>query len=141
MASAGYFTRLARLNANGPNMLPTSDEAAEAVWVCSMCDEEHADEGAARECCQPDVYERFRCCICRTLHRTEDAAADCHPQVGKHQPMQCPICLAGAESFQEAADCCLHTHPTMTATGRERVAASVANGTTWPDAIAANEFH
>lgn len=141
MASAGFFTRLAQLNTDGPNMLPTSEDTTEPVWVCSICDEAHDDEDNARDCCRPSVYERFRCATCRTVYRDEQDADDCHPSAGGNQPMQCPICLARAESFEDAADCCLHTHPTMTAIGRERVAAAVASGAPWPDAIAANESH
>ena len=70
----------------------------------------------------------------------QDAEACCEGSVAG-QPMQCPICLKGAESFEDAADCCLHVHPTMTALGRQRVAQAVAGGIPWPDAVAANIHH
>ena len=41
----------------------------------------------------------------------------------------------------EDADCCLHTHPTMTALGRWRVAELVESGTPWAEAIAQNINH
>lgn len=43
--------------------------------------------------------------------------------------------------LKDAADCCLHTHPTMTAFGRQRVAAAVASGASWIEAVTANVQH
>lgn len=141
MASAGYFTRLAQINEDGPNMPRTPVETAEPVWVCSICKTGHVDEIEARECCKPEVYSRWRCVICRRFHRVREDAEDCHATRETTQPVQCPICLSKAETFLDAAHCCLHTHPTMTAAGRERVAAAVAAGLSWPAAIAENELH
>lgn len=139
MTTAHFFTRLAALNTLSPNAITSAaeDEVTE-VWVCSMCDSEHDDEHDAQECCPPDVYQRYRCAICRKLHRSEDIASSCCPAAGKAQPMQCPICMRSADSFQIAADCHLHTHPTMTAWGRSKVADAVEAGTPWADAITAH---
>lgn len=141
MQTHDFFTRLAAFNDCGPNMNSRPGDEPEMVFVCSHCDTPHDDEYDARDCCRPDVYERYRCTVCRTVHREEGDAHSCCPSVAHGQPMQCPICLQGADSFQIAADCCLHTHPTMTALGRERVADDVERGTPWPDAIRAHAFH
>lgn len=140
MTSAAYFTQIAALNALSPHAdtSPPGEEVAE-VFVCSMCDAEHDDEQDAEDCCPPEVYRRYRCGVCRKLHRSEEGAEDCHPSAGRPQPMQCPVCMQSAETFQIAADCHLHTHPTMTAWGRTKVADAVEAGTPWADAIAAHE--
>jgi rubrerythrin len=138
MTNANYFTQAAALNAAGPNAF-LETEAPEEVYVCSHCEAEHDDMEDARDCCKPDVYTRYRCSVCRDLHRTEEQAEKCHAtaHVGA-QPRQCPICMASAETFQIAADCHLHTHPTMTAWGRTKVADAVEAGMPWADAIAAH---
>ncbi len=146
MASADFFTRLVALNAVGPNILDAgsthSDGDVEKRWVCGGCESDHSSEFDAEECCRPEVYTQYKCPGCEELHDKETEAESCCGAVGVHgQPMQCPICMRGAESFEIAADCCLHTHPTMTAIGRQRVAELVEGGTPWAEAIAQNVHH
>lgn len=146
MASAEFFTRLVALNAIGPNILEAgstySDGDVEQRWVCGGCEADHSSRFDAEECCRPEVYTQYKCPGCEELHDNEQDAESCCGGVGVHgQPMQCPICMRGAESFEIAADCCLHTHPTMTAIGRQRVAELVERGTPWAEAIAQNVHH
>lgn len=141
MTNANYFTQMAALNAAGPNAFVEPDEVEE-VYLCSICETEHDDMEDAADCCKPDVYTRYRCGVCRDLHRTEEKAEKCHAMVHDNsQPKQCPICLKSAETYQVAADCHLHTHPTMTAHGRSLVAEAVEAGMSWVDAIAAHADH
>jgi hypothetical protein len=137
MTTAGHFTRLAALNAANPNMAPPRDNAR-LMFVCDRCDEAYVEEDEAAECCRPEVLEQYECPVCKGLHRLETEADECCPRDKRLQPMKCPICMREADTFEIAADCCLHTHPTMTAAGRQRVAAAVAGGMAWPDAIEAN---
>lgn len=140
MTTAEHFTRLAALNATHPNMAPPRNEIR-TVFVCSACGEAHGDEDEAADCCRPEVLERYECPVCLSRYQTADAADECCPIDGRKQPKKCPICMRDANSFQIAADCCLHTHPTMTAAGRELVAQAVASGMPWADAIAAHANH
>ena len=147
MASADFFTRLVALNAVGPNNLqppsPEGNDVVSMVYECPSCYATHDFESAAVECCPPS--QKWRCNSCLQVHFDEDEAKNCCPELvslaGAYQPMQCPICMRGAESFEIAADCCLHTHPTMTALGRWRVAELVKFGTPWAEAIAQNLNH
>lgn len=147
MASADFFTRLVALNAVGPNNLKPSKAdspgAVSMVYECQSCYQKHEFEDLAAECCPP--VQKWKCEVCQTVHHDEDEAEDCCPELaspaGAYQPMQCPICMREAESFEIAADCCLHTHPTMTAIGRQRVAELVERGTPWAEAIAQNVHH
>lgn len=146
MASADFFTRLVALNAVGPNILDAGsthgDGDVEQRWVCGGCEADHSSRFDAEECCRPEVYTQYKCPDCDELHDKEQEAQSCCGGVGVHgQPMQCPVCMRGAESFEIAADCCLHTHPTMTALGRWRVAELVESGTPWAEAIAQNLNH
>jgi rubrerythrin len=142
MPGADYFTRLAAINSVGPNVFRGSGEKIELVFICGRCNCEHDNEDDANDCCPPDVRERYKCPICRTNYRKEPEAEACCPgSTSIGPPMQCPICLQRAESFSDAADCCLHTHPTMTAVGRARAAEAVEAGTPWTEAIAANTNH
>lgn len=141
--SADFFTRLINSQALGPNMLTTSeqDDGCIVTYQCPSCEEEHDDECSAEDCCPRVVEEIIRCSTCRKKHFNTDEAEECCPASAREQPMRCPVCLQGADSFEIAADCCLHVHPTMTALGRQRVAQAVASGTPWPDAVAANINH
>lgn len=147
MASADFFTRLVALNAVGPNKLrpSTADctDAVSMVYECASCYATHDFEAAAEECCPPS--QKWRCNSCQKVHFDEDEAENCCPELVSaapvYQPMQCPVCMREADSFEIAADCCLHTHPTMTALGRWRVAELVQSGTPWADAIAQNVNH
>ena len=147
MASADFFTRLVAFNAVGPNKLqpPSSDgnSGVSMVYECPSCYATHDFESSAVECCPPS--QKWRCGICRKVHSDEDEAENCCPELVSpavtYQPMQCPICMRAADSFEIAADCCLHTHPTMTALGRWRVAELVESGTPWAEAIAQNINH
>lgn len=136
---AGFFTRLAALNALSPNLVdPRGNHDTAEVWVCSMCGTQHDDQSDAKDCCPPEVYRRYRCDNCKSLHRAEEAANSCCPSTMDAQPMNCPICMRLAYSFQIAADCHLHTHPTMTSWGRSKVADDVEAGMPWADAISAH---
>lgn len=139
--STDFFTRLIAAQTVGPNMQANRKDAdCITAYECNSCEEEFDDEYEAKNCCRPQ--EIYRCSVCREKHEDEEDAISCHPGAGVNgQPMQCPICLQGAESFEDAADCCLHVHPTMTALGRQRVAAAVAAGSSWLDAVAANIHH
>lgn len=147
MASADFFTRLVALNAVGPNNLrPPSSEGnggVSMVYECPRCYATHDFESSAVECCPPS--QKWRCDSCQEVHYDEDEAENCCPELVSpaitYQPMQCPICMREADSFEVAADCCLHTHPTMTALGRWRVAELVESGTPWAEAIAQNINH
>lgn len=141
MQTHDFFTRMIALNCVGPNMLTVDkSETCIIVYECSGCGEEHDDESDAKNCCRPQ--EIFKCSVCRQRHDYEDEAASCCPGAGANgQPMQCPVCLKGAEDFETAVDCCLAMHPTMTAFGRQRVAEAVSTGTPWPEAVAANISH
>ena len=140
MQKHDFFSRLIQTQSLGPNMAPTkAQEEPDRIYICNACSEEHEDSESAYTCCPPDIL--YRCNVCRKKYSDEDDAMDCHPKQSVGQPMRCPICLQDAESYEEAADCCLHTHPTMTAAGRQRVAQAVENGTPWPDAVAANLHH
>ncbi|CAN7340785.1 hypothetical protein LJR074_001936 [Acidovorax sp. LjRoot74] len=147
MASADFFTRLVALNAVGPNKIqpstPGGSGAVSKAYECQGCYATHDFEDDAAECCPP--LEKWKCGACNQVHFDEDDAESCCPELvsaaSDYQPMQCPVCMRGAESFEIAADCCLHTHPTMTALGRWRVAELVESGTPWADAIAQNVNH
>lgn len=140
MQSHDFFTRIIAVNALGPNTQEASGEVEE-VFLCSQCEEAHDDYDDARNCCRPDVYDRYRCTSCRAVYLREEEAEKCHPFTSTAQPMQCPVCMTCAESYEDAADCCLHTHPNIDAFGRERIAQAVANGTPWPEAVARNVTH
>lgn len=147
MASADFFTRLVALNAVGPNNLqPPSSEGnggVSKVYECQSCYTTHKWEDDAAACCPP--IKKWKCAACSDVHYDEDEAENCCPELVSpaitYQPMQCPICMRAADSFEIAADCCLHTHPTMTALGRWRVAELVESGTPWAEAIAQNINH
>jgi hypothetical protein len=146
MASADFFTRLVALNAVGPNVLDPGgahgDSEVTQRWVCGNCEADYSDKYDAQACCPPDVFQQYKCPRCDALYDVKDEAASCCSPFGiKGQPMQCPVCMIGADSFEIAADCCLHTHPTMTALGRRRVAELVESGVTWAEAIAQNVNH
>ncbi len=83
----------------------------------------------------------YTCLDCGECWSTAEDAEECCGCSDHGHGMLCPICLRPADSFELAADCCLHTHPTMTAAGRELVAQAVASGTPWADAIAAHANH
>lgn len=142
MASADFFTRLVALNAVGPNVLDRggahSDSEVTKRWVCGGCEADHSSRFDAEECCRPEVYTQYKCPGCDELYDTEPEAKTC---CGNGRPMQCPVCMREAESFEIAADCCLHTHPTMTALGRWRVAELVEAGMPWAEAIEQNVNH
>lgn len=143
--SADFFTRLIAAQSVGPNMHrgrgEPNGERPSKVYVCGGCDAEHDTYSSAEDCCRPEVYTEYKCPSCDDpWGEIQDAEACCEGSVAG-QPMQCPICLKGAESFEDAADCCLHVHPTMTALGRQRVAQAVDGGIPWPDAVAANIHH
>lgn len=140
MQTHDYFTRMIALNAAGPNLTRVADDVQE-VFVCGSCNEAHDDEDSARECCPVRVLFRFRCNTCRAEHREEGEAKGCCSSISTLEPMQCPVCLRDADSFEIAADCCLHTHPTMTAFGRSRVAELVKAGMPWTAAIASEQAH
>lgn len=147
MASADFFTRLVALNAVGPNILKPSDAetpgAVSEVFQCQSCYAVHEFDDDAAECCPP--LTKWKCGVCKRIHGDEDEAESCCPELvspaDASQPMQCPVCMREAESFEIAADCCLHTHPTMTALGRWRVAELVEAGMPWAEAIAQNANH
>lgn len=141
MQTHDFFTRLVALNCLGPNMQASRKDAdCITAYECSSCGEEYDDEYEAKNCCRPQ--EIYRCSVCREKHDDEEDAISCHPGAGVNgQPMQCPICLTAAEDFEQAANCCLPLHPTMTAWGRIRTAEMVAAGTPWPEALAANANH
>lgn len=136
-----FFTRMITVNSLGPNMVPgTSIDGPKKVYICGRCYETHDDEADAEECCPPQVLEEWECPTCQKSHvKLANAESCCGCARG--QPMQCPICLQMAESYEIAADCCLHTHPTMTLRGRQRVAEAVEKGTPWLDAVQANINH
>lgn len=147
MASADFFTRLVALNAVGPNNLqPLTAEGPggiSMVYECQSCYTTHKWEDDAAACCPP--IKTWKCDACKDVHYDKSEAENCCPELvspsDTAQPMQCPICMRAAESFEIAADCCLHTHPTMTALGRWRVAELVEAGTPWAEAIAQNVNH
>ena len=147
MQTHDFFSRMVALNAAGPNLRATSpgedDPSVNLVYVCSMCDSRHDSEWFAKRCCPPEVLERYVCPVCDGVHSEKADAEDCCGSAGSgaRQPMQCPLCLQGADSFEIAADCCLHTHPTMTALGRWRVAELVEGGTPWAEAIESEKTH
>lgn len=144
MASPEFFSRLVALNALGPNVQSTSppDGKVAKAYVCGNCDEVHDDYYSAEACCQPEVFTEYLCPACSRTHGKESGALACCSNSGStRQPKQCPVCMRDADSYEIAADCCLHTHPTMTALGRWRVAEQVENGTPWPEAIAQNTNH
>ena len=99
-----------------------------------MTSPEHFTRMAALSAASPHRF--YYCAACGDDWDSEQGAQECCDWESSIQAMQCPICLQIADDFQSAADCCLHTHPTMTAAGRERVATAVAGGVPWPDAIA-----
>ncbi|MGX5661604.1 hypothetical protein [Diaphorobacter nitroreducens] len=145
MQTHDFFTRIVALNCMGPNMETGSGERnaepPKKVYICGICDSAHDSHYKAENCCPTEIYTEYECQVCRVSYGAlKDAEACC---TGKPviQPKQCPVCMGGADSYQDAADCCLHTHPTMTALGRERVANDVERGTSWPDAIRAHAFH
>jgi hypothetical protein len=137
-----FFSRLIATQAAGPNTASThSNDEYLVLYVCPSCEEEHEDDDDARECCPRDIYEIYRCTVCRKKHSDDEDAIACCPADVHAQPMQCPVCLDAAESFEIAADCCLHVHPTVTAAGRARIAAAVSAGTPWIEALQANVNH
>lgn len=141
--SADFFTRLINAQASGPNMHPTADQdnGCTVTYQCPSCKEEHDDECSAEDCCPRHIDEIIRCSTCKKRYFDTDEAEECCPASTGNQPMWCPVCLRAADTFEIAADCCLHVHPTMTALGRQRVAQAVAGGIPWPDAVAANIHH
>jgi hypothetical protein len=140
--STDFFSRMIATQQQGPNLKAgSSEESCLILYVCPSCDDEHEDEDDARECCPRHIYEIYRCTVCRKKHQDEDEAIACHPGHVHAQPMQCPVCLESADSFQIAVDCCLHVHPTITAAGRARIATAVANGMPWPEAVQTNINH
>jgi len=141
--SADFFTRLINAHASGPNMHPTVDQdnGCTVTYQCPSCEEEHDDECSADDCCPRHIEEIIRCSTCKKKYFDTDEAEECCPASARNQPMRCPVCLLAADTFEIAADCCLHVHPTMTALGRQRVGQAVAGGIPWPDAVAANIHH
>lgn len=140
--SKDFFSKLIATQACGPNMRFPDEGGCITAYERPVCSDEHDDEDDARECCPREPSAIYRCAICRTTHCDEEDAEGCCTSIAMHaQPMQCPICLQAADSFQVAVDCCMHVHPTMTAYGRERVANSLANGVSWTEAVAANTNH
>lgn len=143
MTSPDFFTRLVAVNAAGPNVnAGTPEGSLEHRWICGNCDADHASRDNAVNCCPPDVYRMWKCPSCDELHQEKGQAKACCDGVGDNgQPLQCPVCMRMAESFEHAADCCLHTHPNMTAFDRQRVAQAVEGGMPWAEAIARNVHH
>lgn len=134
MQTHDFFSRQLALNALGPNQLQPGDPG-EPLWLCSRCGACHDEDITAWVCCRGRTAKRYLCSNCRAPHHEPFEAQHCCECVGVPQPMQCPICMREGESFQDAADCCLHTHPGLTALARERVARSVAQGMPWAHAI------
>lgn len=146
MTHPEFFSRLVTINSMGPNVNSgdTASDDIERRWVCGNCDSDHGSEKAAEDCCQPDVYRMWKCPSCGDLHEVKGEAQECcsNGRLGAcGQPLQCPVCMRLADSFEEATDCCLHTHPTMTAYGRQCVARLVEGGMPWAEAIARNVHH
>lgn len=144
--STDFFSRLITAQVQGPNMLkPDGDKEAGCTkwYVCPVCEGRHKSECRAEDCCPREVEYFYACNICDTDHDTESEAAICCTSLGGGilQPMQCPVCLRSADSYEIAADCCLHVHPTLTAYGRQRVADAVKGGMPWDEALAANINH
>lgn len=143
MASTDFFTRLVAVNAVGPNVnAGTHHGDIVRRWVCGNCDSAHDTESAAEGCCPPEVYRMWQCPSCDDLHEQRGEAQACCNGVGSNgQPLQCPVCMQMANTFEQAADCCLHTHPNLTAYDRQRVAQAVEGGMPWAEAIARNVHH
>lgn len=145
MQTHDFFTRMVALNCIGPNMVAgTGERSAEPpkkIYFCGACDASHDSYFEAEDCCKPEVYSEYACPACSNSYGELQAAEACCGRGPVSQPKQCPVCLGGAESYEDAADCCLHTHPTMTALGRQRIAEAVAAGAPWPEALAANVNH
>lgn len=145
--SADFFTRLITAQVQGPNLLAPSDDDKEAGctkwYVCPICEESYKSKHRAEDCCPREVEYYYVCNICEADYDTESEAAACCFREGNGilQPMKCPVCLRSAASYEIAADCCLHVHPTLTAYGRQRVAAAVAAGTPWDQALVENINH
>lgn len=139
MQTHDFFTRLVEQNTLGPNMPAETTSEIEAIYECAACGEEHADEWDAQRCCRPAVY--FKCPACAEKCDDEDEARECCGSSSDLPPRVCPICLSWAGTYQDAADCCLHTHPSMTGYGRQRVAEDVERGMPWADAIRVHACH
>lgn len=142
-----FFSKLIATQSCGPNTLQIADEDEHGcviAYECTCCFEEYDDEEEAMECCPRDVNVIYRCSACGSTRRNKERAKSCCASIAtpaRTPPMQCPICMREADSFQVAVDCCMHVHPTMTAYGRERVAKALANGIPWTEAVAANTNH
>lgn len=134
-----FFTRLVTLNSLGPNANQKEPGEVFIRYECGGCDEIYDRESDAKQCCPPNKV--WQCSVCRKVHNIEYAANACCPGIVSGQPMHCPICQKHADRFQVATDCCLHTHPTITAFGRWRISEMVKTGTPWSDAIAHNISH
>ncbi len=120
-------------------------EAGCTKWyVCPVCEDRHKTEHRAEECCPRTVECYYECNRCEAEHDTASEAEACCGNTtpgASIQPKQCPVCLLKADTYAIAADCCLHVHPSLTAYGRQRIAAAVASGTPWDQALAANINH
>lgn len=134
-----YFTRLIAQNSVGPNILSADEDDVEQVYICGTCETAHDYHHEAQSCCPVEVYAEWRCGTCSEVHgQKADAVSCCGTGAA---PMSCPVCIERAESYRDAADCCLFLHPSISPAARERIADAVENGAAWADAIKANENH
>jgi hypothetical protein len=105
------------------------------AYRCAACGSLYASASDAQECCWANGVDGYQCNICKAVHATRDTADRCCPEhlspIATSHP--CPICLDRHHSLQQAADCCLWKD--LAVPQRAQVAAAVAMGSTWRDAL------
>jgi hypothetical protein len=52
------------------------------MYRCDECDELHDDYDRARECCEPNITERWVCETCESDHFSQEEADACCPADG-----------------------------------------------------------
>lgn len=133
-----HFTRLIARNSAAGHLTPASGESPRMVFICDVCGMSHNTLDDAEHCCPNPTSEAYVCGVCNEEHDTAHEAMAC---CGNGSDLRCPVCLKYAESYEDAADCCLHLHPGLTHAARQLIAQDVESGDTWVDAVKRHETH
>lgn len=137
MQTTDFFSRMVRTNELGPNMPSAAGGNAMSVWFCSSCKKDYETQRGADECCGSfNSSLEYFCAECEKEHPSKHEAKNCCLQVTV--PAVCPVCMSRAESHEDAIECCLHTHPTLTKAEMDRILAAIKNGKSWSEAFFAS---
>jgi hypothetical protein len=73
------------------------------MYECGQCQEVHAFESDAEDCCKPDVNEVYVCPVCEEVHDLKKDAEAClagHVEIPECDAEHCPNCLREADTAQ-----------------------------------------